>query len=133
MIEKGNKMKSGIAHVLAFAIAPILTFPLQMILSLVTGPLLSSLGLGYSFTTLRYGLSWCLGSIATVWIGSLVFRLFGLTPTVLMVILIGIGILMTDLRALKHPPIQGIAASQYVRLFASLLGVVIGAFIVKVI
>ena len=38
-------------------------------------PLLSSLGLGYSFTTLRYGLSWCLGSIATVWIGSLVFSI----------------------------------------------------------
>ena len=47
------------------------------------------------------GLPHIVVGFVSVWFGSMVFSWFGLSPTVLMVIIIGVGFLMNDLNRLR--------------------------------
>ena len=122
-------MKTVIAYGLVFCISPILSIPIMILLFFITGPLLTQLGLGHSFISLRCALSGCLTSIGTVWISCLIFQFFGLIPNIWMIAIVGVGQLIGDLRTIDDPGPPQVPHFEYIRLVSHLVGIPLSGFI----
>jgi len=117
-------LKSIIAYTLAFFVAPnIAPIPALLALPLV-GWTRRWTAASYVAQAIVFGAM----SVLAIWIGTLIFRIFGLKPTLLMVVLIGVSQYINDRRRILRAHAD-LRPHESVRAFAGIGGAIAGGFL----
>jgi len=125
-------IKLIIAYILTFYLAPTIGGIVGLIMISIFFGLTSLVSLSASMIPIpfllliRGTISFVVG-FASVWFAAIVFSWFDLQPTLLMVIIIGLGFLFNDLKRLSHAS-EAVILSEKAGTVGDLLGVIIGGF-----
>ena len=109
------------AYIIAFFLAPMIG-SIVGIMFLFLLPLISKIGIPIPF--FRGAISVVIGFVSVLF-ATMVFSWFGIQPTLLMVIILGVGFCLNDFRRISHAS-ETIKSNEIAGAVGDLLGIVLG-------